>query len=85
MKSRRLHSARGMLTSDCLFVRGRECMWVRRSVAEAPQLVIDGPGRLRRVGTFDSERDLQDFERELRERLVHEGWLVERLGRESVS
>lgn len=74
-----------MLTSDCLFVRGRECMWVRRSVAVAPELVIHGPGGLRRVGTFDSERELQLFENALRERLVNDGWLVERLGRESLS
>ena len=54
-------------------------MWVRRSTAPPLELVIQGPGKLRRVGSFDTERELLDFERDLQTRLMRTGWVVERI------
>ena len=69
-----------MPSTDWLFVRDAECMWVRRSASVPFELVIHGPGRLRRVGSFASERELRDFMRELRRRLVRMGWMLESSG-----
>jgi hypothetical protein len=66
-----------MPTSDWVFVRGSESLRVRRS-APSRELVIQGPGNLRRVGSFPNERELRDFETELYFRLLHEGWILER-------
>jgi hypothetical protein len=77
--SRCLHYARHMSTSDWLFVRGTECMWVRRSPATPLDLVIQGPGKLRRIGSFTSEQELREFQRDLRSRLVRTGWMLERI------
>jgi hypothetical protein len=72
-----------MPTAEWVFVRGSDCMWVRRSAASAPpELVIQGPGQLRRVGSFSSERELREFENELYSRLLNEGWTLARCATE---
>jgi hypothetical protein len=67
-----------MSISDWVFVRGSECLRVRRSMAPARELVIQGPGNLRRIGSFPNERELRQFETELYMRLLHDGWSLER-------
>jgi hypothetical protein len=67
-----------MSISDWVFVRGSESLRVRRSVAPARELVIHGPGNLRRIGSFPNERELRQFETELYMRLLNDGWILER-------
>ena len=66
-----------MSISDWVFVRGSESLRVRRSAAAAREIVIQGPGNLRRVGSFPNERELRAFEIELFSRLLDDGWVLE--------
>lgn len=67
-----------MPTADWVFIRGSECLRIRRTSEPVRELIIQGPGNLRRVGTFPSERELRDFEIELYSRLLDDGWILER-------
>jgi hypothetical protein len=66
-----------MPTSQWVFVRGPESLRVRRSTTRR-ELSIQGPGNLRRIGSFSSDSELREFEIELFTRLLDEGWILER-------
>lgn len=67
-----------MSTSDWVFIRGSESLRIRRSTSPVRELVIQGPGNLRRIGSFPNDRELQEFECELYSRLLEDGWVLER-------
>lgn len=60
-----------------LFTRGSGSVRVNRSTEHPFELVVHGPGQLRRIYTFANELALREFQSELELQLVNTGWVLE--------